>query len=133
MMPLTDADLEALASTRTIDLTTFGKRSGLPRRIEIWWFNVGGRFFITGTPGKRDWLANVLTDPRVIVHVNGLEIEATASLVVNEDSRIQVLTHPNTRWYSTQAELDELVRSSPMVEVHLPTRPNPPTEEAMER
>ncbi len=121
MVPLTDADLEALASTQTIDLTTFGKRSGLPRRIEIWWFNVDGRFFITGTPGKRDWLANILADPRVIIHVNGLEIEATASLVADEDSRIQVLAHPSTRWYSTQAELDELVRSSPMVEVHLPT------------
>ncbi|MFV1960352.1 MAG: nitroreductase/quinone reductase family protein [Acidimicrobiia bacterium] len=120
-MPLTDADLEGLASTQTIDLTTFGKRSGLPRRIEIWWFNVDGRFFITGTPGKRDWLANVLADPRVIIHVNGLEIEATASLVADEDSRILVLAHPSTRWYSTQAELDELVRSSPMVEVHLPT------------
>ena len=47
-------EVDHLASHRTIDLTTFGRRSGLPRRIEIWWFQVDDRFVITGTPGRRD-------------------------------------------------------------------------------
>ena len=79
-MVLTAADLTLLASTQTIDLTTFGRKSGLPRRVEIWWFNVDGRVFITGTPGKRDSLANVLAEPRVIIRANGVEIEGQQPL-----------------------------------------------------
>ena len=45
---------EELADDPTIDITTIGRRSGLPRRVEIWMMDVDGRFFITGTPGRRD-------------------------------------------------------------------------------
>ena len=72
-MAITPEDLDRLATIRTIDLTTFGRKSGVPRRIEIWWFHVGGRFIITGTPGRRDWLANVKANPTVVIHVDGQE------------------------------------------------------------
>ena len=41
---------EALAKDMTIDLTTIGRKSGEPRRIEIWMIKVGDRIVITGTP-----------------------------------------------------------------------------------
>lgn len=112
-------DIERLAARRTIELTTYGRKTGLPRRIEIWWFHVGGRFVITGTPGRRDWLANVIANPTVIVHVDGADIEATARVVDEADFRRMVFTQPPTRWYSTQAELDRLVETAPMIELHL--------------
>ena len=31
---------QALAQDRTIDITTIGRRSGLPRRIETWFYRV---------------------------------------------------------------------------------------------
>lgn len=116
---MTPSELDRLGSIRTIDLTTFGRQSGEPRRIEIWWFRVGGRFIITGTPGRRDWLANVRANPNVIVHVDGLEVEAIVSEVADKSIRREVFSQPETRWYSTQAELDRLIEESPMVEVHL--------------
>lgn len=30
------------------------------------------------------------------------------------------MTHPDTSWYQTQIELDRLVETAPMIEVHLP-------------
>lgn len=114
-MPL---DLDALASHQTIDITTFGRKSGKPRRVEIWWFRVEGRFIVTGTPGRRDWLANLRADPRLIVHVNGLDIDATASVVDDASFRRRVFTRPQTGWYSSQAELDHLVQTAPMIEIH---------------
>ena len=36
------AVLDALASDMTIDITTFGRRSGKERRIEIWFLNIDG-------------------------------------------------------------------------------------------
>jgi len=70
--------VDDLARQRTIDLTTVGRRSGKPNRIEIWWFEVEGRLVITGTPGPRDWYANVLANPEVTVHVAGSELPARA-------------------------------------------------------
>ena len=116
---LSPQDLDRLASIQTIDLTTFGRTTGQPRRIEIWWFQVDGRFLITGTPGRRDWLANVLDDPNVIVHVGGLDLETTATLITDHDFRMRVFTQSATSWYSSQAQLDHLVGEAPMIELHL--------------
>lgn len=53
----------ALQTDDTIDITTVGRKSGEPRRIEIWFRQVDGRIYITGTPGTRDWYANLLHNP----------------------------------------------------------------------
>lgn len=124
-MTLTPDELDRLEAARTIDITTYGRRSGLPRRIEIWWFRVDGRFIITGTPGRRDWIANIINDPRIVVHVDGQDVESMASPVLDWEFRRRVFTQPETSWYSTQEELDQLVRSAPMIEVHLPRQSTP--------
>ena len=55
---------KALIQDQTIDITTTGRKSGMPRRIEIWFANLDGRLFIRGgIPGRRDWLANTESQP----------------------------------------------------------------------
>lgn len=110
-------DHDHLASYRTIDITTVGRGSAKPHRIEIWWFRVDGRFVITGTPGPCDWLANVLANPEVLVHVAGQDLAARVHPVTDVDFRRRVFTNPDTAWYTTQAELERLVATAPMVEV----------------
>ncbi|MGW5359433.1 nitroreductase/quinone reductase family protein [Actinopolymorpha pittospori] len=110
-------DIAALAAIRTIDLTTWGRRSGRPLRIEIWWFHVDGRFVVTGTPGPRHWYANVLTNPTVIVHVADQDLPATARPITDPRLRHLVFTDAQTSWYLGQSSLDELVRNAPMVEI----------------
>lgn len=112
-------DREALATQQTIQITTTGRRTGRLRRVEIWWFLVDGRFIITGTPGRRDWLANLNADPRLTLHLRGRDIEATAKPVTDALFRRRVFTRPQTSWYSSLAELDQLVETAPMVEIHL--------------
>jgi deazaflavin-dependent oxidoreductase (nitroreductase family) len=112
-----NADAAELARHRTIDLTTIGRKTGRPRRIEIWWFHVDGRFVITGTPGRRDWLANIHANPDVTIHVAGSDIPARATPVEDPGARRRVFTDTSTSWYTTQAELDRLVATSPMVEI----------------
>lgn len=112
-------DIDRLAQIRTIDLTTMGRTSGEPSRIEIWWFRVDDRFVITGTPGRRDWLANVRAEPRVTIHVDGLDLDATATEIGDRELRRRVFTHPDTSWYMTQVELEALVTDAPMIEIHL--------------
>ncbi|MDH3194440.1 MAG: nitroreductase family deazaflavin-dependent oxidoreductase [Acidimicrobiia bacterium] len=106
---------DELARHLTIDLTTTGRRSGLPRRIEIWWFRVDEHFYITGTGGRRDWLANLRSDPNGIVHVAGHDILITAIEVDDHAERRRVLSDPQLSWYSSQEQLDQLVERAPMI------------------
>src|SRR5436190_3994690 len=61
--PMDERIRRALAEGRTIDITTTGRARGQPRRIEMWYHNLDGTVYITGTPGKRDWYANMVAHP----------------------------------------------------------------------
>jgi deazaflavin-dependent oxidoreductase (nitroreductase family) len=113
-----------LADDPTIDITTTGRASGLPRRLEIWMLDVDGRFFITGTPGRRDWVANLHADPSLVVHLKrhaSADLSATAVFVDDPATRRMVLEHPSASWYRDQQPLDVLLETAPMVEIHLGT------------
>lgn len=115
---MTPETLRRLANVRTVNLTTVGRQSGNPSTVEIWWFAIDGRFFITGTPGPRDWLANVRANPGVTIEANGETHEGVAREITNNATRREVLSHPDTRWYRSQVELDRLVEEAPMIEIH---------------
>jgi deazaflavin-dependent oxidoreductase (nitroreductase family) len=109
-----------LADDPTVDITTIGRRSGSPRRIEIWMLEVDGRFFITGTPGRRDWLANVIAWPQLTLHLKRhaeVDLPARAVTVTDAATRRMVLEHAAARWYRSQVDIDRLVAAAPMIEV----------------
>jgi deazaflavin-dependent oxidoreductase (nitroreductase family) len=115
---------DELSADPTVDITTIGRRSGKPRRIEIWMLDVDGRYFITGTPGPRDWLANLRADPSLVVHLKQrakLDLQARATPVDDAETRRRVIEHLAATWYRSQAPVDELVADAPMVEVHFET------------
>ena len=97
---------DELRDDPTIDITTTGRRTGQPRRIEIWMLDVDGRFFITGTPGRRDWLANLIDQPSLVVHLKRrahLDLPARAQLVTDAVTRRRVVEHLSAHWYRTQS------------------------------
>jgi deazaflavin-dependent oxidoreductase (nitroreductase family) len=109
-----------LADDPTVDITTIGRKSGLPRRIEIWMLDVDGRFFITGTPGRRDWLANLGADPHLVVHLKRhahVDLTARATPVDDVATRRAVLEHLSATWYQTQEPLEVLLETAPMIEI----------------
>jgi len=50
---------------RTIDITTTGRRTGQPRRIEIVFYRLDDDIYLSGIPAskQRDWLVNLSLDP----------------------------------------------------------------------
>jgi deazaflavin-dependent oxidoreductase (nitroreductase family) len=124
-----DVVRDELADDPTIDITTTGRTSGEPRRVEIWMLDVDGHFFITGTPGPRDWLANLLADPVFMVHLKrraGVDLVAHAQPVTDPVVRRRVLEHASARWYRSQSPVDELVAAAPLVEVTFERPSSPP-------
>lgn len=108
---------KALATHRTIEITTVGRRTGEPRRMEIWWFYIERRFFITGPPGSRDWYANVNGDPNVIVHVAGRDLPASAYPINDLETRSMVFDSKLTRWYSSPGQRQRLIDEGPIIEI----------------
>lgn len=98
-----DATRAALAITpastawdRTVEITTTGARSGLPRRIEIWFYRVGDTNYLSGMPSPTpDWFRNLEANPRFQFHLkHGVQatLTATARPVVDPDERRRVFT-----------------------------------------
>jgi len=109
----------ALQTDRVIDITTTGRSSGKPRRLEMWFHNVDGIIYITGTPGSRDWYANLLGDPSFVFHLKEsaqADLAARATLITATDERRPVLEVITERVNAT-APLDEWVEHSPLVRV----------------
>ena len=111
----------ALERDETIDITTIGRKSGQPQRTEIWFKRVNGRTYITGTPGPRDWYANLLANPRFTFHLKQsiqADLPARARPILAEEERRQILSAPVMAWYHNQVDsLDDLVAGSPLIEV----------------
>jgi deazaflavin-dependent oxidoreductase (nitroreductase family) len=110
----------ALRRGHTIDISTTGRRSGLPRRLEIVFHNIDGRIYVSGTPHRRrrSWLANLEANPRFIFHLKGkirADLPATARIVEDEAERRDILRHVARTW--GRDDLDVMVRYSPLIEV----------------
>ncbi len=117
-----DLTHEALFNGGVIDITTTGRKTGEPRRIEIVFHNLEGRFYISGLPRqrKRDWLANLEAKPRFMFHLKqGLarDIPAVARPITEEAERREVLTRVARAW--NRDDIDAMVSASPLVEVIL--------------
>src|SRR3989449_11410249 len=122
-MAVTKEAIEAaLERGHTIDITTRGRKSGQPRRLEIVFHNIGGRIYISGTPypGKRKWLLNLEADPDFTFHLKGrtqADLAATARVIDDEVERREILPHIARAW--KRDDLDRMVRYSPLIEVTL--------------
>jgi len=63
-------------------LTTRGRRTGLPREIEIWFTRFEGRFYVVAEHRERaQWVQNLRADPRASVRVGVRRFHARARLV----------------------------------------------------
>ena len=114
-----DSIRAAFETDLTIDITTIGRSSGRPRRIEMWFHNLDGRIFLTGTPGARDWYANLVADQRFTFHLKEsvvADLDAVAAPITDEAERRPILAEL-TRRLGTAARLEDWVAHSPLVEV----------------
>ncbi|MBI3913805.1 MAG: nitroreductase family deazaflavin-dependent oxidoreductase [Chloroflexi bacterium] len=69
-------------------LTTTGRKTGLPREIEIWFVEAEGKYYILAEHRhKAQWVKNIQTNPRVRVRVGAREFAATARVLDAERDR----------------------------------------------
>jgi deazaflavin-dependent oxidoreductase (nitroreductase family) len=111
---------QALAHGGVIDITTVGRQTGQPRRIEIVFHNIDGRIYISGMPfaRRRGWLANLEARPRFTFHMKGpasADLGATARIISDEAERRRILPPIAKVW--KRNDLETMVAQSPLIEV----------------
>ena len=116
-----EAVQQALERDRTIDITTTGRNTGQPRRKEIWFHNIDGRLFITGTPGSRDWYANLVANPQFTFHLKQsarADLSARATPIGDRNQRREIISRIHQK-IGGDRDLEAWVEASPLVEVNL--------------
>jgi deazaflavin-dependent oxidoreductase (nitroreductase family) len=125
-----DVDRSATLEQRTVDITTIGRRSGEPRRIEIVFYRFEDSVYLSGIPAPRtrDWLANLAANPHFTFHLkHGVvaDLPAEAEVITDPAERRRVLAPfvdefndrngADSPW--GKAVLDEWVEGSPLARV----------------
>jgi deazaflavin-dependent oxidoreductase (nitroreductase family) len=108
---------QALASDRTIDITTTGRISGLPRRIETWFYRVDDQIYLTGSPGRRDWYANLLANPDFTFHLKqsvAADLPARATPITDPAERRAIVNRILSDLGGTQ-DLEAWLAGSPLM------------------
>jgi deazaflavin-dependent oxidoreductase (nitroreductase family) len=109
----------ALARDRTIDIITRGRKTGQPRRTEIWFHHSDGQVYITGTPGRRDWYANLLAHPEFTFHLKQsvtADLPARATPILDAARRRAILASIHER-LGGYRDLEAWVEGSPLIAV----------------
>lgn len=123
-----DAAIErALGAGGIADITTTGRSSGRARRIEVYFHNLDGALYITGRPGKRDWYANVVADPAMVLHLKRgvtADLAAGADPVTDSTERRRILWRLLTeRFQVEESQAEEVIATwvaeSPLVRLTL--------------
>jgi deazaflavin-dependent oxidoreductase (nitroreductase family) len=62
--------------------TTTGRKTGLPREIEIWFVEADGRLYVLAEHGyKAHWVQNILVNPQVKVRIGDQQWSGTARVL----------------------------------------------------
>jgi deazaflavin-dependent oxidoreductase (nitroreductase family) len=92
-------------------LTTRGRKSGLPREIEIWFTQRIGNFYVIAEYPTSNWVQNLLADPKAEVRVAGQSFAAEARFVTEPELH-RVIAKLSTEKYGWgEGTIVELVRS----------------------
>ena len=85
------ARLKRLAGKSTLILTHYGRKSGKPYDVKIWFVVDGDRVFIGTANVERQWVRNVQKNARIKLSVGGEKFEAEARFLAEPAERDRAL------------------------------------------
>jgi deazaflavin-dependent oxidoreductase (nitroreductase family) len=75
------------------DLTTMGRKSGLPRTVELRLVYSGERFYASSSKVEgKHWCQNMIQNPAVEIKANGERFSCIAKQVTDDELRRRILT-----------------------------------------
>jgi len=80
---------------------------------------IDGMVVISGSPGRRDWYANLVADPRVTLHLKGpiqADLPAIARPIIEPAERRRVMEAVARNW-GVEERFEVFLHRSPLIEV----------------
>ena len=85
---MTWSTIQDVAREQVLYLTTTGRRTGLPREIEIWFIVFRDRFYLFAETGEAaGWVKNITRNPKVMVRIGEWRTDATARVLDRHTDR----------------------------------------------
>ena len=101
MDPATAQRLKKIAPQHTLVLTHYGRKSGTPYDVIIWFVVEGDRMFLGTANKSRNWVKNVMAKPNVVIKAGGENFIATVREISDQAERDRVLNLVQTKyWYA---------------------------------
>jgi deazaflavin-dependent oxidoreductase (nitroreductase family) len=114
--------LKNLAREDFCYLTTIGRVTGNPHKIEIWFGTGDNRIYLLSGGGtKSDWVKNLLKNPNVNVRIAKQHFNGTARLVSDEQEEMNARNLLADKYNEREADgsLDEWARTALPVAITL--------------
>ena len=93
------ARLKRLAGKSTLILTHYGRKSGKPYEVKIWFVVDGDRVLIGTANVQHQWVRNVQKNPRIKLSVGGEKFEAEARFLVDLAERDRALAAAGRKYW----------------------------------
>ena len=77
------ARLRQVAGKKTTRLTHYGRKTGKPHEVTIWFVLDGDRLYIGTANVNRQWVQNVQKTPQVKLSIAGENVEGTARFLTD--------------------------------------------------
>jgi deazaflavin-dependent oxidoreductase (nitroreductase family) len=75
--------LKRVAARQTVTLTHYGRKTGKPHEVTIWFVVDGDKFYIGTANVNRQWVRNVQKTPQVRLSIGGETFEGTARFLTD--------------------------------------------------
>jgi len=93
--------LKRIASQHTLVLTHYGRKSGKPYDVIIWFVVEGDRMFLGTANKSRNWVKNVMAKPNVVIKAGGENFIATVREITDTSMRDHVMNLVQSKyWYA---------------------------------
>ena len=101
MNPDAARSLAKIAPQHTIVLTHYGRKSGKPYDVIIWFVVEGDRMFLGTANKSRNWVRNIMVKPNVVIKAGDENFIGTVSEITSASERDHVMNLVQRKyWYA---------------------------------
>ena len=98
-MEPTMSRLEPFAGRQTLSLTHYGRKTGKPYKVTIWFILNGDKIYLANANKNRQWVRNVQKTPQVQLSIGGETFEAQARFITDRAEHEQVLAMVHRKYW----------------------------------
>jgi deazaflavin-dependent oxidoreductase (nitroreductase family) len=91
--------LKRFAGKQTLILTHYGRKSGKPYEVKIWFVVDADRVFIGTANVQRQWVRNLQNNPRIKLSIGGEKFEGEARFLVDPAERNRALAAMGRKYW----------------------------------